>query len=111
MGWDGSKLSPTSLREVKNINHKHAKFWDYTQFVPINFIIPPHQNFLDPPLLEAKDQGHNAQVFSEKIVFGEKIASFSWNFNEKEKGYDIGSFLTNQKIVLSSSRGQSIFED
>ena len=26
LGWDGSKISPRSLREVKNINHKHAKF-------------------------------------------------------------------------------------
>ena len=24
--WDESKISPTSLREVKKINHKHPKF-------------------------------------------------------------------------------------
>ena len=45
----GSKIYPTSLREVKNINREHPKFWGNTQFVLINFIIP-HQNFLDPPL-------------------------------------------------------------
>ena len=53
LGWDGSKIFPTSLREVKNITYKHAKFWDYTQFVLINFIISPHQNFLDPSLRTA----------------------------------------------------------
>ena len=44
MEWNGSKISPTSLHEVKNINHKHPKFWDYTQFVLINFaacLTPP----------------------------------------------------------------------
>ena len=61
---DGSKISPASLREVKNINHKHAKFWDYTQFVLINFIIPPHQNFLDPPLGWAQTL-KNSAVFTE----------------------------------------------
>ena len=38
--YKGSKICPTSLCEVKDINHNQLKFWDYRQFVLINFIIP-----------------------------------------------------------------------
>ena len=35
-----------------------------------------------------------------------------WRFSTRNKiGHDLGTFLTSQKIVRSSSRGQSIFED
>ena len=52
-------------------------------------------------MLEAKDQGHNEQVFSDKKkVFTQIIANFSSNFRRKRKGNDLGPFFTNQKIVL-----------
>ena len=80
-------------------------------------------------MLEAKDQGHNAQVLSKKKVFAEKHRKFSRKFtrSQKKKGFrnvsarslarsktknkyshDLGPFSANQKIVLSSSHGLQI---
>ena len=81
---------------------------------------------------KAKNQGNNAQVFSkkkkkrkrctgknrkfsifprnfrcsQKKVFAQKIANFLWNFRRK-KILDLGPFLTNQKLVLSSAEDRA----
>ena len=88
---------------------------------------------------KAKDQEHNAEVISKKKnnnnnkkVFAPKFRKFSRNFKcspgkkisskffslalwrssrPNKIGHDLGPFSTSQKIVLSSSQGQGIFED
>ena len=77
-------------------------------------------------MLKATDQGHKAQVFSKikkvfaqknsqicceisgvlqkKKIFAKKHRQFSTKFQaKKKKGQDFSPFLTNQKIVLSST--------
>ena len=81
---------------------------------------------------KAKDQGHHAEVISKKKVFALKFRIFSRNLKRSpgknlhsknfsqalrrssrrnEIGRDLGPFSTSQKLALSSSRGQGIFED
>ena len=85
-------------------------------------------------MLEAKDQGHNVQVFSKKKkIFAQKHPKFSRKFRSSQKkikkgfhkvstrslvcsktknkyGHDLGPFSTSQKIVPSSSRRLADFE-
>ena len=86
-------------------------------------------------MLKAKDQGHKAEVISkkkeEKVYTLQKCVNFPENLGvlqdkknfkkffagsrafskTKQNCHDLGPFSTRQKIVLSSSRGQGIFED
>ena len=83
--------------------------------------------------VKTKAQGHNAKVFSKKNKkdFRSKIRRFSSKFKRSPKkdlekkflevfwhaprrnniAHELGPFSIGQEIVLSSSRGQSIFED
>ena len=59
---------------------------------------------------KAKNQGHKVltQVFSKKKVFLD-LPRDLWRVlqNEEKKGYDLGPFFTNQKIVLSSTANRA----
>ena len=83
--------------------------------------------------LEAKDKGHNAQVFSKKRtkkkVFAQKHHKFSAKFqvfpnrkkkifaqkiqifyeisDQAKKGHDLGPFLTNQKVMLFATEDKA----
>ena len=61
----------------------------------------------------ARDQGPNAEVFSEKNKKSLlKNLQGLWRAPKRNNiVYDFGQFSTSQKIVHSSSRGQGIFED
>ena len=82
-------------------------------------------------MLEAKDQGHNAKVISQKRSSLQKFRKFSEKFKrspgkkmyskifsqalrrfsrQNKIGHELGPFSISQKIVLSLIRGQSIFE-
>ena len=52
---------------------------------------------------KAKNQGHNAQMFSKKKGLLEFTARSLARFPRQKKGHDLGPFFTNQKIVLSST--------
>ena len=73
-------------------------------------------------MVEAKDQGHNAQVFSKKKSFYEisgvlqklkkrsssrKSQIFREISDEEKKSHDLGPFLTNQKILLFSAEDKA----
>ena len=52
------------------------------------------------------------QAISKKKLSLEKFSQAFWRSPRRNKiGHDLGPFSTSQKIVLSSSRGQGIFED
>ena len=40
-------------------------------------------------------------------IFAQKIANFSRNFRRRKKKHDLGPFLTNQKIMLSSAEDRA----
>ena len=64
-------------------------------------------------MLEVKDHGHNAEVFSKKKKKRSslKIRKFSGVLLDQTNiANDLGPFSTTQKIVLSSNRGQGVFE-
>ena len=47
-------------------------------------------------MLEAKDQGHNAQMFSKKVFIN--LPRGLWRvFQKEKKGYDLGSFFPSKK--------------
>ena len=75
-----------------------------------------------------KDQGHNAKSSRKNKVLAQKVANFPQNSGDLHKtkifaqkfasslacssnAHDLGKFSASQKIVLSSSRRQGIFED
>ena len=63
-------------------------------------------------MLEANDQGHNAQVFSKKrfsLILPRVSSAFSKT--KEKKGHDLGPFFTNQKNSAVLDRKQGIFEE
>ena len=74
----------------------------------------PRTAFPKTDPLEAKDrnaggqdQGHNAEVFSKKKVSRKKLQILRKISGEEKKDHDLCPFLTNQKIVLLSTKDRA----